>query len=106
MTVFYKYVHDLQENLGIQTTDEDLNSIRSCMKFIIGDDFIDIFVIQSIRYYYQNSNNDNIDINKRKNWIDINEAEKFFGLIILMNFIRKFERDDYLSINPLYSNLR
>lgn len=58
----------------------------------MGDDFIDILVKESNRYYHQNNSNNNR--NKNKEWIVISniEMKKFVGFIILIRSVRKSKK--------------
>lgn len=86
---------------GLKTVSVDLTNIKSCFELIMGDDFIDIFVKETNRYYYQNNPNNNV--NRDKEWTDTNiiEMKKFIGLLILMRLVRRIEINDYWSTNPL-----
>lgn len=61
---------------------------------------MELLVRETNRYYEQQND---LETNRDKKWIDTNvrEMKKFLALIMLMGLVRKTEKDEYWSSNPL-----
>ncbi|XP_043259649.1 piggyBac transposable element-derived protein 4-like [Colletes gigas] len=93
--------HNFIGQSGVQIPTEDLNDVKAVTKLVIGDDLMNLFVTESNRYRYQNSSNSSTGKNKEWTDISITEMKQFLGLIIVMGFVKKSEKDEYWSTDPL-----
>ncbi|EFN76604.1 PiggyBac transposable element-derived protein 4, partial [Harpegnathos saltator] len=71
------------------------------VELFLGDDLMKLFVRETNRYHEQQQND--FEANKNKKWTDtdIDEMKKFFALIILMGLVKKTEKNEYWSTDPL-----
>lgn len=92
--------HDCMEQSGIQTLCEHLD-VRSSVELFIEEEVLNLLARETNRYYHQQSNHN--EKKKDKAWTDTDvvEMKKFLGLIIIMGFVKKSEKDEYWSTNPV-----